>query len=161
MSKGIMRVYYGEGHGKSTAAFGTAIRQIALGKTVTMISFLRRKHEEREELYKRFEPELKFFRFEKSAERFDDLSEEEKEEEAMNLRNGFNYSKKVLSTGGCDLVILDEVLDLVENDIITEEAILELISLIPDDMVVICTGRNLRDSVRKQADEVYQVTLEK
>ena len=80
MSKGIMRVYYGEGHGKSTAAFGTAIREIALGKTVTMISFLRRKHEEREELYKRFEPELKFFRFEKSVECFDDLSVEEKED---------------------------------------------------------------------------------
>lgn len=161
MSKGIMRVYYGEGHGKSTAAFGTAIREIAQGKTATMISFLRKKHEEREELYKRFEPELKFFRFEKSVECFDALSKEEKEEEAMNLRNGFNYSKKVVSTGGCDLVVLDEVLDLVENEIISEAALLELISLIPDDMVVICTGRNLRDGIRNMADEVYQVTLEK
>ena len=161
MSKGIMRVYYGEGHGKSTAAFGTAIREIAQGRTATMISFLRKKHEGREELYKRFEPELNFFRFEKSVECFDALSEEEKEEEAMNLRNGFNYSKKVVSTGGCDLVVLDEVLDLVENGIISEEALLELISLIPDDMVVICTGKNLRDSIRNMADEVYQITLEK
>ena len=161
MSKGIMRVYYGEGHGKSTAAFGTAIREIAQGRTATMISFLRKKHEGREELYKRFEPELKFFRFEKSVECFDALSEEEKEEEAMNLRNGFNYSKKVVSTGGCDLVVLDEVLDLVENGIISEDALLELISLIPDDMVVICTGKSLRDGIRNMADEVYQITLEK
>lgn len=161
MSKGIMRVYYGEGHGKSTAAFGTAIREIAQGKTATMISFLRKKHEEREELYKRFEPELKFFRFEKSVECFDSLSDEEKEEEAMNLRNGFNYSKKVVSTGGCDLVVLDEVLDLVENGIISEDALLELISLIPEDMVVICTGKSLRDNIRDMADQVYQITLEK
>lgn len=161
MSKGIMRVYYGEGHGKSTAAFGTAIREIAQGRTVTVISFLRKKYEEREELFKRFEPELKFFRFEKSLESFDALSEEEKEEEAMNLRNGFNYSKKVISTDGCDLVVLDEVLELVENDIVSEDAMLELIALIPENMVVICTGRRLRDSIRNVADEVYQVTLEK
>lgn len=161
MSKGIIRVYYGEGHGKSTAAFGTAIREIAKGKTATMISFLRRKHEEREEFYKQFEPELKFFRFEKSTECFEDLTAEEKEEEAMNLRNGFNYSKKVLSTGGCDLVILDEVLDLIENDIISEDSVVEMLSLVPEDMVVICTGRNLRESIREIADEVYQVTLEK
>ena len=161
MSKGIMRVYYGEGHGKSTAAFGTAVREIAQGKTATIISFLRKKSEESEELFKKFEPELKFFRFEKSAESFEDLSREEKEEEAMNLRNGFNYSKKVVSTGGCDVVVLDEVLELVENEIVSEEAFLELVSLIPDGMVVICTGRKLRDSIRNIADEVYQVTLEK
>ena len=161
MSKGIMRVYYGEGYGKSTAAFGTAIREIAQGRTATMISFLRKKYEKREELYKRFEPELKFFRFEKSAECFEALSEEEKEEEAMNLRNGFNYSKKVIATGGCDLVVLDEVLDLVENGVVSEEALLGLISFIPDDMVVICTGKVLREGVRNVADEVYQITLEK
>ena len=161
MSKGIMRIYYGEGYGKSMAAVGTAIREIAQGRCATMISFLRKKSEDREELYKRFEPELKFFRFEKSAECFDALSEKEKEEEAMNLRNGFNYSKKVVSTGGSDLVVLDEMLDLVENGIISEEALLELIRLIPDDMVVICTGKVLRESVRNMADEVYQITLEK
>lgn len=161
MSKGIMRVYYGEGHGKSTAALGTAVREMAKGKTATVISFLRKKSEESEELFKRLEPELKFFRFEKSTESFHDLSQEEKDEEVMNLRNGFNYSKKVVSTGACDLVILDEVLDLVETEIISEETFLELVSLIPEGMVVICTGKNLKDSIRTMADEVYQVTLEK
>ena len=39
MSKGIVRVYYGEGHGKSTAALGTAIREASHGKTATVISF--------------------------------------------------------------------------------------------------------------------------
>ena len=85
MSKGIVRVYYGEGHGKSTAAFGTAVREMAKGKTVTMISFMRKKSEESEELFKRFEPNLKFFRFEKSVEPFEQLTQEEKEEELPEL----------------------------------------------------------------------------
>ncbi len=161
MSKGIVRVYYGEGHGKSTAALGTAIREVSHGKTATVISFLKEKSEDSEELLKKLEPELKFFRFEKTAVSFDELSKEEKEEEIMNLKNGFNYSKKVITTGGCDLVVLDEVLGLLDNEIISEEQLLDLAAAVPEEMVVICTGRRVPDSIKECADELYQVTLEK
>lgn len=161
MSKGIVRIYYGEGHGKSTAALGTAVREASHGKTATVISFLKEKSEDSEELLKRLEPELKFFRFEKSEVSFEELTNEEKQREMMNLVSGFNYSKKVITTGGCDLVVLDEVLGLVDQQIILEEDFLELAAAIPEDMVVICTGRKVPDSIKKCADELYQVTLEK
>ena len=161
MSKGIVRVYYGEGHGKSTAALGTAIREISHGKTATVISFLKEKNEDSEELLKKLEPELKFFRFQKTAGSFEELSENEKEEEIMNLRNGYNYSKKVITTGGCDLVVLDEILGLLEMQIVSEEEFLELAANVPDDMVVICTGIHVPERVKECADELYQVTLEK
>lgn len=161
MSKGIVRVYYGEGHGKSTAALGTALREASHGRTAAVISFLKGKNEDSEEIFKRLEPEMKFFRFEKSKASFDELSDEEKESEIMNLRSGFNYSKKVITTGGCDLVVLDEVLGLVNQQIISEEEFLELAAVIPEDMVVICTGRKVPDSIKECADELYQVTLEK
>lgn len=161
MSKGIVRVYYGEGHGKSTAALGTAIREVSNGKTATVISFLKEKSEYSEELFKKLEPELKFFRFEKSALSFDELSSEEKESEIMNLKMGYNYSKKVVTTGGCDLVVLDEILGLLDQQIISEDEFLELVAHIPEDMVVICTGRNVPDKIKECADELYQVTLEK
>ena len=161
MSKGIVRIYYGEGHGKSTAALGTAIREAANGKTATVISFLREKDEDSEELLKKLEPELKFFRFEKAEISFEELSEEDKEREIMNLKSGYNYSKKVISTGGCDLVVLDEVLELIEQKIITEAEFMELVTNIPDDMVVICTGKTVPETIKECADELYQVTLEK
>lgn len=161
MSKGIVRVYYGEGHGKSTAALGTAIREVSHGKTATVISFLKEKSADSEELLKKLEPELKFFRFEKTESSFDELSDSEKEEEIMNLKNGYNYSKKVITTGGCDLVVLDEVLGLIEKEIISEQEFLDLLAVVPEDMVVICTGRHVLDSIKECADELYQVTLEK
>ena len=161
MNRGIIRIYYGEGRGKSAAAFGTAVMEAASGKTVTIISFLRKKNEACEALIKQMEPELKFFRLEKSAESFHSLSIEEKEEEMMNLRNGFNYSKKVITTCGCDLVILDEILDLIEDDIVSEKAFLEIVPLIPEGMIVICTGRHLRSSIRDMANEIYEITPEK
>ena len=159
MSKGIVRIYYGEGHGKSTAALGTAIREASHGKSATVISFFKEKSEDSEELLKKLEPELKFFRFEKSDSSFDELTEEEKE--IMNLRMGYNYSKKVITTGGCDLVVLDEVLGLLNQNIISEEEFLELAAIVPEDMVVICTGRQVPERVKECADELYQVTLEK
>ena len=161
MSKGIVRIYYGEGHGKSTAALGTALREASHGKTATVISFLREKSEDSEDIFKRLEPELKFFRFEKSDVSFEELSEEEKQREIMNLVSGFNYSKKVITTGGCDLVVLDEVLGLVNQNIISEEDLLEIAATIPENMVVICTGRKVPEAVKECADELYQVTLEK
>ena len=161
MSKGIVRIYYGEGHGKSTAALGTAVREAAKGKSATVISFLREKNEDSEGLLKRLEPDLKFFRFEKADRSFDALSDEEKEKEIMNLKSGYNYSKKVITTGACDLVVLDEVLELIRQNIISEKEFLELAAAVPDDMVVICTGRNVPERIKECADELYQVTLEK
>ena len=38
---------------------------------------------------------------------------------------------------------------------------LELAAAVPEDMVVICTGRQVPDSIKECADELYQVTLEK
>ena len=56
-----------------------------------------------------------------------ELPEEKKQEEIQNIRNGIGFAKKVLTTGECDLLILDEVLGLVEKDIITEEMICDCI----------------------------------
>lgn len=161
MAKGIVRIYYGEGHGKSTAALGTAIREAAYGKTSTIISFLKGKKENSADFLKRLEPELKFFSFEKTNIPYHELSAEEKEEEVMNLRNAYNYGKKVITTSASDLVVLDGILGMVENEIISEEELLELLEVVPEDMVVICTGKNVPDRVRECANELYQVILEK
>ena len=37
MDRGVIQVYYGEGHGKSTAAIGNAIRIASEGKSVIII----------------------------------------------------------------------------------------------------------------------------
>lgn len=161
MSKGVIQVYYGEGHGKSTAAIGNAIRVASEGKSVIIIQFLKGKNENELAFLTRLEPEIKIFRFAKSDESFDALSESAKQEEIMNLRNGFNYGKKVVSTGACDMLILDEVLGIVDEKVITPEEIRELFISKPEEMTLVCTGRVLDENVREYADEVYNIALEK
>ena len=63
---------------------------------------------------------------EKSDGNYAELSEEQKADEIMNIRNGLNFAKKVLCTGGCDLLILDEVLRLAFRFLKTEQLDLRL-----------------------------------
>lgn len=73
--------------------------------------------EEAADVLKRLEPGSEIFLLEHSKERFEDLPEEQKHEELMNLRNGFNFAKKVMTTGECDVLILDEILGIVDQGI--------------------------------------------
>jgi cob(I)alamin adenosyltransferase len=161
MGRGVIQVYYGDGHGKSTAAFGDAIRAASEGQNVTVIQFLKRKNEHELEFLNRLEPEIKLFRFAKSNQSFEELSEGEKQEEIKNLRNGFNYGKKVVSTGACDMLILDELLGILDEKVISEDEVRDLLAGKPEDMTLICTGRVLNETVREYADEIYNIAPEK
>lgn len=161
MSSGVVQIYYGDGHGKSTAALGSAIHAASEGKSVIVIQFLKGKMEKELEFLQRLEPEIKFFRFSKSDAPFDELGEDEKKEESINLKNGFNYGKKVISTGACDMIIFDEILGLLDHHVITIEDICGMMEGRPEEMDVIFTGRVLQDGVREFADEIYNIAPEK
>lgn len=160
MAAGNVQVYYGQGRGKSPAAFGQAIKAAAEGKTVIIIQFLKGKMDEELDFMKRLEPEIKIFRFEKSEEHYSRLSPEEQTEEAKNIRNGLNFSKKVLVTGECNLLILDEVLGLVDNGLLTLEDLENVIHAKSEDTEIILTGRVLREEFRDIADEIYNIAAE-
>ena len=160
MAAGSVQVYYGEGRGKSPAALGRAIRAASEGKTVFIIQFLKGKSNQKMEFLKRLEPEIKFFRFEKSQEYFNELSGEQQEEEAVNIKNGMNFARKVLSTGECDLLVLDEVLGLIDNRLIELEELKNMILARPEGMEVVLTGRVFQEELRPLADQVYHIVTE-
>ena len=109
MKENLIQVICGPGKGKTASALGRGVTALLKGKTVIMVQFLKGSMEtEGMEIVKRLEPEFKLFRFEKSPIFFDQLSEEEKDEARINIRNGLNFAKKVLVTGECDILILDE-----------------------------------------------------
>ena len=105
----------------------------------------------------RLEPEIKLFRFEKSDEDFVTLPKEKQEEEARNIRNGLNYAKKVLNTGECDMLILDEVLGLIDNKIITVEDFKNVLESRDGETDIIMTGISLDKDVCALADYVSEI----
>ena len=159
MEKGTIQIYHGIGQGKSAAAFGNAIRFAAEGKTAIIIQFL--KSEVNTEYFEKLEPEIKIFRFERTKEGFDDLSEEQKQEEIINIKNGLNYAKKVLGTGECDLLILDEFLGVLDEGIVSEQDIIEALEGRSITTNVIITGLNITPGIAGVADSVLNITPEK
>lgn len=155
MEKGLVQVYSGEGHGKSGVALGKAIQMASMGRDVVIINFLR--GNQNEEFLKRLEPEIKIFRFEKSEEEFEQLSDARKQEEIHNIKNGLNFAKKVLTTGECSLLILDEVLGLIDKGIITMEDLSHILEAKSEETNIILTGTKLNDNVCELADEIFRI----
>lgn len=75
----------------------------------------------------------------------------------INIKNGINFAKKVLATGECDLLILDEILGLIDNHIITVEELKSLLSARDEETDVILTGISLNDEICMLADEVSKI----
>ena len=115
MEKGLVKIYFGEGKGKSTSSLGRALVCASEGKEVFMIQFLKGRHTGTLDYFKRLEPEVKVFRFEKMNRYYEELSENEQKEENINILNGVNFAKKVLAIGECDVLVLDEILGLVDS----------------------------------------------
>lgn len=156
MADGLVYIYAGDGRGKSPAAIGRAVQAAVAGKNVVIIQFLKGKGLKDSDFLRRMEPEIKLFRFEKSGENFEQLPEDRKQEEIGNIRNGMNFARKVLVTGGCDLMVLDEVLGLIEKGIITVEDLKNLLDC-REDTSVILTGIKINEEICSLADEVSRI----
>lgn len=161
VEKGLVKIYCGEGQGKSTSSLGRALVCASEGKEVFMIQFLKGRHTGTLDYLKRLEPEVKVFRFEKMNRYYEELSEDEQREESINILNGVNFAKKVLTIGECDVLILDEILGLVDLGILNVSDVIHLIQEKPEEMELILTGRNLPEELVTEADYISKIGIVK
>ena len=161
MEKGFVKIYCGEGKGKSTSSLGRALVCAGEGKEVFMIQFLKGRYTGTLDYLKRLEPEVKVFRFEKMSRFYEELSEDEQREEELNIRNGVNFARKVVSIGECDVLILDEFLGLVDLGIIAVEDVIQIIRHKPEEMELILTGRNLPEALVDESDYISKIGIVK
>jgi cob(I)alamin adenosyltransferase len=154
-----VQIYCGPGKGKTSVAIGQAIRAVGHGKTAIVIQCLKGRATSELDYLSVLEPNVRLFRFEKKDKYYEDLTDEEKQEENCNIRNGLNYARKVLVTQECDMLILDEILGAVEFGIITEEEVEELIRTKDEETELILTGNVVPDRLREAADRVVSLEV--
>lgn len=159
MDKGSIKIYFGEGKGKSTASLGRALVCASEGKEVFVVQFLKGKLNGRLEFFERLEPELKVFRFEKAEGYYEDLPKDVQEDENSNILNGLNFVRKVLSIGECDVLVLDEILGLVDLGIISVDDVISLMEMKDDSVEMILTGRNLPPQLMDYADYISRLDI--
>ena len=158
-NEGLVQIYCGPGKGKTSVAIGQAIRAVGHGKTAIVIQCLKGRATSELDYLSVLEPNVRLFRFEKKDKYYEDLTDEEKQEENCNIRNGLNYARKVLVTQECDMLILDEILGAVEFGIITEEEVEELIRTKDEETELILTGNVVPDRLRDAADRVVSLEV--
>ena len=155
MKSNDIYVYYGEGKGKTTMALGRGFKAVSNGENVIMVRFLQPEAKYDEEyFYEKLEPEFKVFSF-GSSDKSDDAKNE------LEVKNGFNFSKKIVETGECDLLIFDGITDAVEKGYIKEEEFFALLEEHIFFMDIIVMGENMIAGLFDIADYVYCISIEK
>ena len=157
MEKGLVEVYYGSGKGKTTAAIGLGIRALGNNYKVIMVQFLKNDNTSECKMLKNLEPQFKVFNFEKKRGFTWELTEDEKLEITSETKNALKFASKVMDTGECDVLILDEILNSIDLGIISEEIVCELIDNKPDEVELVLTGRTLSEAIAKRADYISHI----
>jgi len=159
LERGLIQIYTGEGKGKTTAALGQAFRAVGSGYRVYMIQFL--KGSATGELYtvKRLEPDFEIFRFEKKRGFFWTLTEEQKKELAVEITEAFEFAKEVCREEACNILILDEIMGVINNKLLSIEEVCRFLRNKPEKMEIILTGRDTPEEIMEIANLVTEMKL--
>lgn len=160
MGKKLTEVYCGSGRGKTAMALGQSLKAAAEGKSVIIIQFLKGKERRAVDVLEELDSlDIKIFRFDKHGRCYCELNEMEKEEENRNIMNAMNFAHKVVTTEGCDFLVLDEILGLFDYGLTTVEAVAELLER-GKNMHIVMTGRKMPEELRPYVDCISTLTLE-
>ena len=151
---GYVQVYTGNGKGKTTAAVGQAIRSAGNGLKVYMLQFLKTGETGELEIAKLLGDKFQIFRFQTQEGFFWNLNDEEKAVLQTEVNTAYDFAMEVVKNAKCDVFILDEIMGVLSNKLLTEEQIINLIDNKPINMELILTGRNASDSIINKADLV-------
>jgi len=159
LTQGLVQIYTGNGKGKSTAAFGLALRAVGHGFKVYIIQFMKGNDSYGElEGVKRLSPECQLEHFggpgwvHKGEYLEDNIQEAEK---------AFLRAQEIVLSGNWDLVILDEIVNAIWFELIPENKVLELLSSKPSHVEMIMTGRNASQALIERADLVTEMVQRK
>ena len=153
--RGLVMVITGNGKGKTTSAFGQALRAIGQGYRVCMIQFMKGRKYGEVIAVEKYLPDLTFYQFGLDSFVMRDNSAQVDIDYA---RQGFEKAKEIIHSGNFDMVILDEMNVVVDFNLIPEEEVLSLIRSKPPELDLLLTGRYAPMKLIEIADLVSEVT---
>ncbi|MBC8178295.1 MAG: cob(I)yrinic acid a,c-diamide adenosyltransferase [Desulfobacteraceae bacterium] len=153
MLKGYIQIYTGNGKGKTTAAFGLALRAVGAGLKVYIAQFVKGAEYSELESVKKLSDSitlrqygLGFF-----------VNREPNKEDIRAAREGLKEVRGIMCSGGYDLVILDEANVAVYHDLFSVEDLLEFMRAKPENVELVITGRRADPRIIESADLVTEM----
>lgn len=151
--KGYVQVYTGNGKGKTTASLGLAVRASGAGLSVFIIQFMKQGMYSEIKALKKLD---NIFVEQYGAGQF--VKGKPSDAERVKCRQGYERLCQIIEAGNHDLVIADEANIACFCGLLSEEDLLHLIDIKPDNIELVITGRGAPASVMDRADLVTEMT---
>jgi len=154
VEQGLIQVYTGDGKGKTTAAFGLALRAAGKGLKVFIVQFLKGRPYGELESVKKLAPMITVVQ--SGLDSF--VKKGEPSEEDLKLAHeGLTLAKEAIASGEYDIVVLDEVNIAVELGVLTVEEVMPLLDSKPPGVELVLTGRFAPEEFCGMADLITEM----
>lgn len=151
--KGYLQVYTGNGKGKTTAALGLALRAAGAGLKVYIAQFLKQGDYSEIKALERFSDVIVLEQF-----GLGQFVKGRPTQAQMNVaRDGLEKARQALSSGGYDMVILEEANVAVAIGLFSVKDLMDIIQQRPAHVELVITGRGAAPEVIEKADLVTEM----
>lgn len=154
--KGLVIVHTGKGKGKSSSAFGMALRCVGHGFKVGVIQFIKGAWDTAERRVFETYPDLVTFKA--MGEGFT-WETQDKERDIAAAQKAWAAAKEMIESGEYRMVILDEINVAIRYDYVSEAEVLETLANRPELVHVVLTGRHASETLIESAELVTEMTL--
>lgn len=152
---GLIQIYTGNGKGKTTAAFGLALRASGCGLRTAIVQFMKKGEWYSEIAAIKNLPLVDIYSYGGSS--FLKKGEPPDAENLQLAADAVAKARELMAAGDVDILILDELNNAVFFDLITEEEALALFREKPAYMELVATGRNATEAMIQAADLVTEM----
>lgn len=151
--RGYLQVYTGNGKGKSTAAFGLALRAAGAGMSVYIAQFVKGRNYSEITAVRHHVPQITIRQFGRGC----FIVERPTDEDVAAAREGLAVVSEVLNSGAYDMVILDEATIAIYYDLFTVGELIEILKTRAAGCEVVITGRYAPEELIEAADLVTEM----
>ncbi len=153
MRRGYVQVYTGNGKGKTTAAFGLALRAAGAGLKVFIVQFIKKKRCSEHKMLERFGDLITIRQYGRGFL----LKRRANRSDIKEVQSGLEEVRGAVASKRYDVVILDEANVAVHCRLMSADDLLELMAAKPRNMEMIITGRYADPKVIQMADLVTEM----
>ena len=151
--KAYIHVYTGNGKGKTTAAFGLALRAEGAGLKVFIGQFVKGKTYHENVAAQKYLKNIKVKQYGLGC----FIINTPTTEDINAARKGLEEMKKIILSGKYDVVVMDEVTIALHYKLFTVEKLLEIIKNKPEHVELVLTGRYAPQPLIEAADLVTEM----
>ena len=154
---GLVQIYTGNGKGKTTAAFGLAMRAAGRGLGVLIVQFLKPSDGYGEQVACNRMGNITLVPM--GLDHF--VSKKPSDADIEAAHKALRRSEELICSGRYDVAVLDESINAVRLGLITSQELIESLERRPDHVEIVLTGRGMTPDLEEYADLVTEMRLVK